>query len=106
MCITVDIVDDSIFENEESFFANIMLTVDADRVTLDPDQTEVQISDNEGMFYDYQICIIFEQFMHSFLFSCCMCNIYYNSCSFGFISVCSDLVIYLSIPILNLIFSN
>ena len=50
MCMGLAILNDDIFEEEvENFFALLQLPSDTPRVTLDPEQTEIEIIDDDGM---------------------------------------------------------
>ena len=46
--ISVDIVNDDVFEMPESFYGNLVLTEAFERVILDPDMARANIMDDEG----------------------------------------------------------
>ena len=47
MCVNVAIRDDQLLESTESFTLSLV-SVDASRVELNPNMTEISITDNEG----------------------------------------------------------
>ena len=52
-CVDISIVNDSVLENEEIFDVTLSRTVGLDtRITLDPVDGEVEITDNDGTFID------------------------------------------------------
>ena len=55
-CVNVPIVDDVIMENVESFDVTLERTSDLDsRITLDPVNGVVEITDNDGRYDDYMV---------------------------------------------------
>jgi len=58
VCTTFLANDDTLFEDDETFSA--LLTTNDGSVTLEPDQTTIQINDDDGMYYMYMylICIV------------------------------------------------
>ena len=51
-CVTVDITDDTVAENLETFSAMLVISSNSpDRLTITPSVTVVAILDNDGEFY-------------------------------------------------------
>ena len=49
-CTNITIKNDAVLENTESFFVNLLRTLDLDsRITLDPVLAEIEITDNDGL---------------------------------------------------------
>lgn len=52
LCISVTIVDDNIVEGEGNFSVSLLRPAGLNsRLTLDPAEAEVTITDNDGMFH-------------------------------------------------------
>ena len=47
--MSVDLINDRVYEGDEDFSGTLALVSDSPRVTIDPNNTEATILDDEGM---------------------------------------------------------
>ena len=90
VCTTFLANDDMLFEDDETFSA--LLTTNDGSVTLEPDQTTIQINDDDGMYINmYLICI-----MQNGSITCCM---YMHKCTCTCTWVISVLFLHVHITV-------